>query len=185
MSMSASRQLCGMSYGALIVYNRLINKKQQGHLWWLLFGLMDTVVLSFYSGTCLHSGHEEPENNYWRWAPVLSHLPYLILSGTQKTPGEGTELICFSKSPAFPFMCLITHILLRLWPTNHSWLLQFGKCDPLSWLLLFLLVFRALLYIWYGNCFILQQGEPSISANCHSRSCLKLDSSEIIFMIKH
>lgn len=152
---------------------------------WLLFGPMDTTVLSFDSGTCLHSEREEPDTNAGAGLQLWLTHPILYSVVLRKPHSEGTELLCFSKSLAFPFICLITHILLSFWPTNHSWLKQFGKCDPLSRLPLLLLVFRALLYLWHGNCFILQQGETSISANCHSRSCLKLDSSEIIFMIKY
>lgn len=182
--MSAPGQLCGMSRGALIVYNHLINKKQQGHLSWLLSDhyLAPWTLLCFHFTLALvfigsvknqtlttGTGHQ-----LW----LTCHILYSVV--LINPPSERTELLCFSKSLAFPFMCLITHILLCFWPTNHSWLLQFGKCNLLSWLL----VFRALLYIWHGNCFILQQAETSISANCHSRSCLKLDRSEIILMIK-
>lgn len=186
--MSASGQFCDMFHSALIVYP-LVNKKQLGHPRWLLadcylapwtlpcfpFALALVFIQSMKSQT-LTTG-----TGLQLWLPC----PILYTVVLRKAHGEGTELLCFNKSLAFPFICLITRFFLSFWPTNHSWLKQLGKCDPLSQLLLLLLVFRALPYIWHGNCIILQQGETSISANCHSRSYLKLDSFQIIFMIKY
>lgn len=186
---SAPGKFRDMFCSALIVYNPLVTKKQLGRPSclladyylspWTLLCFLFTPALVFIQNVKSQTLTAGTGLQLWLICPIL----YSVV--LRKSHSEGTELLCFSKSLAFPFFCLITLILLSFWPTNHFWLKQFGKCDPLSQLPLFLLVFRALLYIWHGNCFILQQGETSISANCHSRSCLKLDSSEIIFMIKY
>lgn len=186
-TVSVPGQLFDIFRSALHFNNIWLNKKQLGHPWWLVADCylvpwtlcfpftLALVFIQSLKGQTLTDG-AGPQ--FWPTCPVL-------FSVVLKRPhGARTEGLYFSKSLAFPFICLITHILLSLWPINHFSLKHFGKYHPVSQPL-FLLVFRSLLHMWHGNCFTQQQGETSISANCHSGSCLRFDSTEIIFMIKY
>lgn len=187
--MSVPGQFCGVFHSALLLTILWLNKKQLGHPSWLLadcylapwtllcfpFTLALVFTQSLESQTLIAGAGPQ----FWLTCPILFSV---VL---KKPHGARTELLYFSKSLAFRFICLITHILLSFWPTNHFWLKYFGKYDPLSQPLFLLLVFRALLHVWHGNCFTQQQGQTSISASCHSGSCLKLNSTEIILMIKY
>lgn len=142
---SAPGQFCDMFYSALIVYNPLVDKKQLGHPPWLLADYYlalwtllcfpFTVALVFIQSVRSQTLTAGARLQLWLTCPS----PYSVV--LRKSHGEGTELLCFSKNLVFPFIFLITHIILSFWPTNHSWLKQFGKCDPLSRLPLLLLVF--------------------------------------------
>lgn len=158
---SAHHSVSSVTYSIVLYLLTILwlNKKQLGHPWWLLADcslvpwtlcFSFTLALVFIQSMKGQTLTAAAGPQFWLTCPVL-------FSVVLKRPhGARTEYLHFSKSPAFPFICLITQILLSLWPINHFWLKHFGKYDPLSQPL-FLLVFRALLHVWHGNCFTQQQ----------------------------
>lgn len=181
--------LCSSVTYSIVLYLLTIlwlNKKQLGHPWWLLADcyLVPWTVLCFPFTLALVFIQSQKGQTLSAGAGPQFWLPCPVLCSVEKRPHDArTECLYCSKSLAFLFICLITQILLSLWPIHHFWLKHFGKYGPLSQPL-FLLVFRSLLHIWHGNCFTQQQEQTSISANCYSGSFLNPDSTEILFMTK-